>query len=213
MIAIYARVSPTRKENDEFVAVSIKKQLEVCRNAARGEKIFAEYADQYVSGKAQEYMTEFNRMVEDAKKGCFDRIFCARVDRFGRNLQQMLNTQKELQAIGVHIKFVEQGVDTGNQFGRMVMGIMASIAEWQREVILTNTRLGREIAKQKHPEKFGRPQKKIDWEIVEPLLVAKTENGEYRHSWRKIAKKLGITAGTLIRRYKKKYGSMPMRRV
>lgn len=214
-IAIYCRVSPTRKEQKEFTAKSIKDQLEICRNHANIDKhqIYKEYIDQYVSGKAQEYMLSFQQMVKDAKDNKFEKIYCRRVDRFGRNLQQMVNTQKELQILNIHLKFVEQGLDTSETFGRMVMGIMASISEWQRETILENTKIGREIAYEKNPEKFGAPKKDIDWNLVNKHLELKDKDNKFAYSWSKISRLVEVTPATLLRRYRKEIGNIPIRNI
>jgi DNA invertase Pin-like site-specific DNA recombinase len=92
--AIYVRISPTYRDKEETItgmAKSIESALEICRRKARGEddEIVEEYVDQYVSGKSQEHMKEFQRMVQDAHRNHFQRIYCRRVDRFGRNLNEM----------------------------------------------------------------------------------------------------------------------------
>ena len=212
-IAIYARVSPTKKKQGDELAYSIEQQLTKCRKQAEIDniEIFREYYDEYTSGKAQEYMKQFNLMIEHAKQNKFSKIYCLRVDRFGRNLQQMINTQKELQQLNIDIKFIEQSLDTSTTFGRMIMGIMASVAEWQRETIIVNTKIGRDIALQKYPEKFGRPKANINWNIVKRLVSAKDDKGML-FSWTYIANQVGVTTATLIRRYRKEYGELPKRR-
>ena len=213
-VAIYCRVSPTKKEKDEFIAKSITDQITICKKQAEvdGYEVYKEYVDQYKSGSAQKYMLSFQDMIKDAKDKKFQKIYCRRVDRFGRNLSQLIITQKELQEIDIHIKFVEQGIDTSKTFGRMIMGVMASVAEWQRETILTNTRIGREIAYKKNPEKFGRPRKDIDWNKVSALLKHK-EGDIYTWSWSRIAKDLRVTTATLLRRYRKDVGEVVARRI
>lgn len=221
-IAIYARVSPTKKKDIKIskdvdtLAYSINNQLTRCRKQAEIDNniVFNEYYDEYISGKSQEYMKQFQRMIEDAKLKKFEKIYCLRVDRFGRNLQQMINTQKELQKLNIHLKFVEQSLDTSDKFGRMVMGMMASVAEWQRETIIENTTLGRLRAYEKNPEKFGRPKVEIDWKKVDNFLAVKDKDtGKFSYSWSEIARTLGITTSTLIRRYRKEKGDLPKRRI
>ncbi len=214
--AIYARVSPTRKEQGEYIAKSIQNQLDKCNKqiSVDDNEFYKSYVDQYISGKSQEYMKDFLKMIIDAKEKKFDKIYCLRVDRFGRNLQQMINTQKELQKINIHLKFVEQSLDTANTFGRMVMGIMASVAEWQRETIIDNTRIGRDIAYKNNPEKFGRPKAKINWKQVENFLaVTDKDTGKFVYSWSEIAKTIGVTTSTLLRRYRKEKGKIAARRI
>ena len=96
--AIYVWISPTYRDKEETItgmAKSIESALEICRRKARGEcdEIVEEYVDQYASGKIQEHMKEFQRMAPDAHRTHFQRIYCRRVDRFGRNLNETHRTR------------------------------------------------------------------------------------------------------------------------
>jgi len=219
-IVIYARVSPTKRKKGDELALSIEKQLDKCRKQAEvdNETIFKEYYDEYISGKAIEYMKSFQQMLHDAKSGLFkenqvNKIYVLRVDRFGRNFAQMVKAYYDLRNCGVDIKFVEQGFDTSDKFGRMIMGIMASVAEWQRETIIENTKIGWDIAYKNHPERFGRPKKEIDWKKVEMFLNVKKEDGSFAYSWNDIARALNIAVSTLLRRYRKEVGKVPLRKI
>tara|TARA_Y100000296_G_scaffold82589_1_gene111985 strand:+ start:219 stop:881 length:663 start_codon:yes stop_codon:yes gene_type:complete len=215
---IYARNSPTKKKKgkeDVYIAYSIENQKNKCEKQIQADEntFIKMYYDEYVSGKAQEYMKEFKQLMDDAKLKKFDIIYCLRVDRFGRNIREMLNSEKELRDLGIYIKFVEQGFVTDDTFGRMIMNIMASIAEWQREVIITNTTIGRELAYEENPDKFGRPKAKIDWTFVNKHLELKDTEGKYGYSWSKIAKLLHISTATLLRRYRAEKGEIPKRNI
>ncbi len=215
-IAIYARISPTQKVKGKELAYAIENQIDRCRKQAKADNaiIYNEYYDEYISGKAQEYMKAFIQMIKDAKEKKFEKIYCLRVDRFGRNLQQMINTQKELQNLNISIKFIEQGFDTSNTFGRMTMGIMASIAEWQRESIVENIKEGRDRAYAEHPEKFGRPKIPIDWKRVNNFLAVKdVKTNKYSYSWSEISRILKISTATLLSRYRKEIGEVKVRRI
>jgi DNA invertase Pin-like site-specific DNA recombinase len=84
-------------------------------------------------------MKEFQRMVQDAHRNHFQRIYCRRVDRFGRNLNEMIKTEIELHSIGMSLYFVEENIDTSTEIGRLVMNILSHVAEWKRVEILENT--------------------------------------------------------------------------
>ena len=215
-IAIYARVSPTTKKEGKNVAFSIENQLKRCRKQAEadGVEVYKEYYDEYISGKTQEYMLSFKKMIEDARERKFNKIYTLRVDRFGRNSREMLNAEYELKNINVFIKFIEQGFDTSDSIGKMMMTILSGFAEWQREDIITKTSIGREIAYKNNPEKFGRPKAIIDWKDVHTFLNAKnSKTGKYQYSWTKIAERVGISTATLLRHYRAKYGEVIKRRI
>jgi|LGVE01.1.fsa_nt_gb DNA invertase Pin-like site-specific DNA recombinase len=170
--AVYVRISPTYKDKEETItglAKSIESALEICRRKARGEgdEIVKEYIDQYVSGKSQEHMKSFTAMIQDAKRNHFQRIYCRRVDRFGRNLDEMIKTEIELHSVGVSLYFVEENIDTRSEIGRLVMNILSHVAEWKRREILENTQRGREELKRQieagtTDKRFGRTAKKIN---------------------------------------------------
>ena len=227
---IYARVSPTTKSyrHDNYtnkrMAASIASQLEYCRAEAKKDNItiISEFKDEYISGKAQEYMIAFQNMMELAKNklNSGDKIYVARVDRFGRNVEEMLAAMKKLKDMGISVKFVQLGMETippndapfANAINKILIVFLSAFAEMQREDILIKTRIGRDIAYQNNPDKFGRPKAKIDWKVVKSLLASQ-ENGKYLHSWSEIARQIGVSTNTLIGRYRKEFGDLPMRRI
>ena len=203
--AIYVRISPTYRDKEETItgmAKSIESALEICRRKARGEddEIVEEYVDQYVSGKSQEHMKEFQRMVQDAHRNHFQRIYCRRVDRFGRNLNEMIKTEIELHSIGVSLYFVEENIDTSTEIGRLVMNILSHVAEWKRVEILENTQRGREELKRKieagtTDKRFGRTAKKIN---LRSVIDMKNKG----MTWANISDYVNVSVPTIQRRLK-----------
>ena len=199
---IYARISPTKKGDDEDeLARSISEQLDVCRKRALGDdnEIVEEYIDQYKSGD-HKYMEDFNRMLRDAKRGKFKRIYCRRVDRFGRNLNEMIKTEIDLYEMGISIYFKEETIDTSSQFGRMMMQMLSHISEWKREEIRNNTKRGRERLKRdieagRTEKRFGRKPKKLDIKEV----VRKKNNGM---SWKDVSDVMGLSVPIIQKRLK-----------
>jgi site-specific DNA recombinase len=201
--AIYARVSPTKHlktEND--LHASLDESLKVCRADAEREgcAITKEYIDQYVSGKDSKYMTSFNNMLEDARAGKFNRVFCRRVNRFGRNRKDMLRAQIELEELGITIKFVENGIDTGQPFGKSIMAIMAELAQMEREEILENTTRGREAYRAKGGV-FGQPKKEFDVKLIRKLRLLPANDPD-RPTWAKLEDMFKVKRSTMITRLK-----------
>ena len=58
-----------------------------------------------------------------------------RYDRFARSLRQLVNALEEFRALGIDFVSLHEGVDTSTPNGRLVFGIFASIAEFERELI------------------------------------------------------------------------------
>ena len=200
---IYARVSPTKhlKEFTELHA-SLEEALLMCRRDAEreGYKVVKEYIDEYISGKTSKYMLSFSEMLEDAKQRGFSRIYSRRVNRFGRNRVDMVKAQMDLEDLGVTLKFVENGFDTAQPFGKSTMAFMAEIAEMEREEILENTKRGR-IAAKERGVKFGPKKKEIDIKLVRKMRLLPANDPD-KPTWEKLEKLFGVKRSTIIRRLK-----------
>lgn len=211
-VAIYARVSPTvHKKTISDLHDSLEETIRVCTEDAEheGNTVVAIYIDEYVSGKSSKEMPDFNRMLHDARnkkntanrgdhKTQWTRIYCRRVNRFGRNRSDMIKAEIELTELGYTLKFTEQGIDTAKPFGKSVMGIMAEQAEEDRKDILANTQRGRERA-MAEGVKFGQPNKVIN---VEALRNARLMPVGVRPSWNECRKMFGASPSTLIKSLK-----------
>jgi DNA invertase Pin-like site-specific DNA recombinase len=62
-------------------------------------------------------------------------VLVYRYDRFARSLRQLVNALAEFDSLGIHFVSLHEGVDTSTPNGRLVFGIFASIAEFERELI------------------------------------------------------------------------------
>lgn len=85
------------------------------------------------SGKAGGARPAYSSLLGKLKDG--DRLIVYKVDRLGRSTLDALQTAKDLDARGVHIVITSLGVDLKTPAGRLVFGMMAQIAEFERELI------------------------------------------------------------------------------
>ena len=122
-----------------------------------------------------------------------DTLVVWRLDRLGRNMRAIVNTLHELTERGVTVRSIHDGIDTSTSTGRMVAGVLASLAEYERELVRERTALKLEHAR-KSGRKFGRPAKlTADQAAFARRLKA---NGETAAT---ICKTLGIGRTTLYR--------------
>lgn len=105
-----------------------------------------------ISGK------EFNR---EGLKACMDylraedTLVIFRLDRLGRSVKEMLDLCAQLESRHIKLVSLQDNLDTSTAVGRFTMQILASLAEYNRNLILEGCKAGIEAA-QKRGVKFGR---------------------------------------------------------
>lgn len=183
--AIYARVSSNNGQNPEM-------QLEeVRRYCGRRElTIVREYVDKGISG-AKEHRPALDQLIADCRRRTVDCVVVYRYDRFARSLRQLVNALEEFRALGIDFVSLHEGVDTSTPNGRLVFGIFASIAEFERELIRDRVRSGIALAKS-HGKRLGRPRVVVDRSRVATLR-------KEGRSWAEICDALDISKGTAQR--------------
>src|SRR6266851_1243922 len=135
--------------------------------AGRGWDIVGEYVDAGVSG-ARERRPELDRMLTACRRRQIDAVVVYRYDRFARSLRQLVNALEDFRAVGIEFVSIHEGVDTSTPNGRLVFGIFATIAEFERELIRERVRSGIAAARAQG-KRLGRPPRPVDAEKVAAL--------------------------------------------
>src|SRR5579864_2421550 len=161
--AIYARVSTT-DQNCEMQVSELREYA-----ARRGWKVSGEYVDTGWSG-AKASRPELNRLMKDAALRRFDAVLVWKLDRFGRSVRNCLDGIESLRAHGVRFLAVSQSIDTdeSNPTSRLLLHILASVAEFERELIRERVRAGIKSAKHKGT-KLGRRKVVFDRSRAEEM--------------------------------------------
>lgn len=73
----------------------------------------------------------FDAMLKQAREG--DTIVVSSLDRFGRTTVGILDTIEKLTARGIEVKSLKAGEDFSGITGKLIMTMLAAIAEWERE--------------------------------------------------------------------------------
>lgn len=130
-IAIYARVSTT----DQNCAMQLRELRDYA--GRQGWQVFQEYLDHGISG-AKATRPALGRLMADARMKRFDAVVVWKIDRFGRSVSQLVENVQLLDSCGVRFIAITQGIDTDqrNPCGRLLLHILASLAEFERETIL-----------------------------------------------------------------------------
>jgi DNA invertase Pin-like site-specific DNA recombinase len=186
-VGLYARVSTLNGQHPEMQLAELHEH-----SARRGWEIVGEYIDRGISG-ARERRPELDRLWADCRKRKVDAVLVFRYDRFARSLRQLVNALEEFRALGIDFVSLHEGVDTSTPNGRLVFGIFASIAEFERELIRGRVISGLAAAKARGV-RLGRPKRTVDAARIVALRSAGA-------SWREISETLGIGVGTACRAF------------
>jgi len=197
--AVYARVS-TLDQNCQMQLTELREF-----NQRSGWEAI-EYVDQGVSG-AKRSRPALDRLMSDARLKKFGVVVCWKLDRFGRSMIDLISNVRELDNLGIRFVAPSQGIDTDSKSptGRLILHILAALAEFERELIRERCQAGLAeynramdaglIGKQRHSRSgkdlpCGRP----------PRVFRRDRVAEMRalgHSWRKIAWELKLPLTTV----------------
>ena len=109
-------------------------------------EIVGEYSDEGYSGKNIKGRQEFMHMlndIEDGKDGV-DFVLVFKLSRLGRNAADVLSSLQLMQDYGVNLICVEDGIDSSKEADKLLISIIAAVAEMERENIRVQTMAGRE---------------------------------------------------------------------
>ncbi len=147
----YTRVSTASQDAqlqlDALVAVGVQKR-DVFADVTSGSKAAAERPG-------------MKRLLDYAEPG--DTVVVWRVDRLGRSLIDVLNTVNLLRDRDVQVRSVSDGIDPATSTGRLMLNMLATLAEYERELIVERVNAGIATARQ-NGTRFGRPP-------VEPAVI------------------------------------------
>jgi DNA invertase Pin-like site-specific DNA recombinase len=130
-----------------------------------------------------------------------DTVVVWKLDRLGRNMLHILQTVKVLTDRGVTLISTTDGIDSSTAAGRMMIGVLGSLAEYERELVKERTALKR-ASSRANGTKFGRPKKVADANHIATAMRMKSAG----HTSKDIAKYLGVSRATLYRYLNRSYG-------
>jgi DNA invertase Pin-like site-specific DNA recombinase len=144
----YARVSTKAVKGRK--AQHVDNQVEALK--AAGIKPEHIYTDDGVSG-TKASRPEWDRLLAIVKAG--DTITAVSLTRIGRSMVNVVTIVKELGDRGVGIKFIDQpAMDTTSPHGKMILGILAVLAEYEADLTRQRTADGLEAARERHGGKL-----------------------------------------------------------
>lgn len=144
----YARVS-TADQN-------LEGQLDALNEA--GVKTRNIYAEK-ITGKTKD-RPQLRECLDNLESG--DVLVVAKLDRLGRSMIDLVSIVQEIEAKGAQFRALDKAnMDTTTPDGKLVFGIFATLAEYERELIVARTNVGLEAARQRG-RVGGRPKVAAD---------------------------------------------------
>src|SRR6185436_11907946 len=164
--AIYARVSTSDQNN----AIQVRELTEYVQR--RGWELTVVYQDQMSGAKASR--PGLDRLMADAHQRRFDAVLVWKLDRFGRSLVRCVSGIHELASLGVRFIATSQGLDTdeSNPASKLLLHILAAVAQFERELIRERVSAGMRSAKARGTRSgkpIGRPRRVFDHQQVRQL--------------------------------------------
>jgi DNA invertase Pin-like site-specific DNA recombinase len=141
----YARVSTGHQSLDQ--------QLDALSAAGVDSKRV--YSDKLSGTSTREQRPGLAALLDYARPG--DAIVVVGIDRLGRNAAEVMTTIRELGERNIVLRSLREGIDTSNATGRMVAGVLASLAELELELGRERRAAARE-ARRARGQSVGRPK-------------------------------------------------------
>ena len=147
-VGLYCRCSTSEQH--------VEPQLDALRGYAhaRGLEIAGEYLDRGISG-AKDRRPALDQLLKDARRRRFDVLAVVKLDRLARSVRHLVTLAAEFEALRIDLVVLDQGIDTSCPSGRLLFHVLASIAEFERDLIRERTRAGLAAAKRRG-RKLGR---------------------------------------------------------
>lgn len=137
-------------------------QLQLDALVAAGVQKRDVFADVTSGSNAAAERPGMKKMLAYAEPG--DTVVVWRVDRLGRSLIDVLNTVNLLRDRDVAVRSVSDGIDPTTSTGRLMLNMLATLAEYERELIVERVTAGIAAARQ-NGTRFGRP-------LSDPVVIA-----------------------------------------
>ncbi|MGA7132522.1 MAG: recombinase family protein [Mycobacterium sp.] len=177
----YARVSTAHQSLDQ--------QMDALTGA--GVDASRVYTDKLSGTSTRQQRPGLAALLDYARQG--DAIVVVGIDRLGRNAAEVMTTIRDLGERGIVLRSLREGIDTSNASGRMVAGVLASLAELELELGRERRSAARE-ARRARGQAIGRPKALDDAKAA--LAQRMHASGESAPT---IAATLGVSRATVYR--------------
>lgn len=187
-VAIYLRVSTSSQTTENQL-------LDLQKVATQNDwDVVGVYTDEGVSGRhGRDKRPQFDALMKDAYQKKFQVIMSWDVSRLGRSLKHLVEFMEDIQAKGIDLFLLQNGIDTTTPSGRAMFGMLSVFSSFEREMISERVKSGLERAKAEG-KILGRPTNMNDGLRASIKLLREQGLGIKR-----IATTIGCGVGTVYK--------------
>jgi len=160
----YGRVSTGSQAKTGTSAKDQENRIkEKCKE--QGWKLHKFYSDEGISGKTMKNRPGIQALIQDARDGKFDIVVFTKLDRIARNLRELLNVWELIQTeLKLDLYCIDESlVQTKGKFAKIILALLGSFAEFEREIIKERTEGGRKIKWKQGSALIGQPPYGYKW--------------------------------------------------
>lgn len=197
-VAIYARVSTTEQAEEGY---SIDEQVRVLNEycTKEGYEVFDEYIDRGISGKNITSRPAVQRLLVDAEYKAFDMVLVWKMNRLARKSLDLMSIVDKLNSKNIAFRSYTEKYETESPTGKLQFQMMAAIAEYERNNIAENVKMGM-IARAKDGSWNGGQVLGYD------VITVKSENKKKKQTRLEINMKEASTVRKIFELYTSGYG-------
>ena len=140
----YTRVSTQMQVEGYSLDAQHDKLLQAAK--LKDMTVVEEFSDEGKSGKnttGRPEFTEMMRRIQDGNPDRVDYVLVFKLSRFGRNTADVLTNLQIMEDYGVNLLSVDDGIDSAGAAGKLMIAVLAAVAEIERENIRAQTMAGR----------------------------------------------------------------------
>ena len=137
-VAAYARVSSAKDAMRQSLSAQVSYYSELIRSRP-GWRYAGVFADEGVTG-TKESREGFQRLLSECRAGRIGMVITKSVSRFARNTVTLLSAVRELKSLRVDVFFEEQNIHSTSGDGELMLTILASFAQAERESMSANVK-------------------------------------------------------------------------
>lgn len=196
-VAIYTRKSTVKGLDKEDNTLQF--QREACADFIKSKRAFGwtveptEYNDGGFTG-ANTDRPALQQLLADAKAGKFEAIAVYKVDRISRSVRDLVSLVEEFQTLGIEFVSVSQSFDTSTPIGRLLLNILGSFGQFERETIVERVRDKIGSARRKGKYVGGAPILGYDIAPQKGLVINETEASAVRDIFDRYLKLKSVAA-------------------